>query len=209
MTETRTVFLVDDDPAVLAALRRLLRSAGFDVMAFESAQAFLDGAHDRQPGCLVLDVSLPGLSGVELQQLLARRHSLLPIIFLTGHGDIDMSVQAMKSGAADFLTKPVDDSLLLASVHAALAANRSARATRAVLDEIELRLATLTPREREVLPLVVSGRMNKQIASDLGTVEKTVKVHRARVMTKMGVNTLAALVRMADRVGIDGATAEF
>jgi FixJ family two-component response regulator len=204
VNETPTVFLVDDDPAVLGALSRLLRSAGHPVASFASAADFLASGLDTAPGCLLLDVSMPGLSGVALQQLLAERHSTLPVIFLTGHGDIDMGVQAMKAGATDFLTKPVDASQLLAAVQAAIAQNRSRRQARAILDEIAQRIASLTPREREVLPLVVSGRLNKQIASDLGTVEKTVKVHRARVMAKMGVHSLADLVRLADRAGIDG-----
>jgi len=206
MTSAPTVFLVDDDTAVLKALSRLLRSAGFEVDTFTSAQAFLDADRAAAAGCVVLDVAMPGLGGLALQQALAACGSHLPIVFLTGHGDIDMGVQAMKVGAADFLTKPVDDARLIDAVANAIERNRLALRASAEVDEIRLRLATLTAREREVLALVVSGRMNKQVAAELGTAEKTIKAHRGRVMTKMQVRSLAELVRLADRAGIVGPT---
>jgi FixJ family two-component response regulator len=202
MTDAGTVFIVDDDPAVLKSLARLLRSANHAVAVFASAQEFLAGDHLSQPGCLVLDVEMPGLTGVELQQALAGRHSALPIIFLTGHGDIDMGVHAMKLGAVDFLTKPVDGDVLLEAVRDAIERSRVIVAARAAMDEVQRLLATLTPREREILPLVVSGQLNKQVAARLGTVEKTIKVHRAHVMAKLKVRTLAELVHLADKAGV-------
>jgi FixJ family two-component response regulator len=202
MTDTATVFVVDDDPAVLKGLARLLRSASHDVAVFVSAEEFLAGDHLSRPGCLVLDVEMPGLTGVELQRALAGRHSALPIIFLTGHGDLDMGVRAMKLGAVDFLTKPVDGDVLLEAVRDATERSRVIVAARAAMNEVQRLLATLTPREREVLPLVVSGQLNKQVAARLGTVEKTIKVHRAHVMAKLGVRTLAELVHFADKAGI-------
>jgi FixJ family two-component response regulator len=204
MITAPTVFLVDDDPAVLRGLSRLLRSAGFNVSPFQSAQDFLDGENFSAPGCIVLDVAMPGLDGLALQEALVARNSELPVIFLTGHGDIAMGVQAMKVGATDFLTKPVDDQTLLDAVRTAIEKNRLALQTRAELDDIRQRLATLTPREREVLALVVAGQLNKQAAAELGTVEKTIKVHRARVMAKMKVSSLAELVRLTNRAGIVG-----
>jgi FixJ family two-component response regulator len=197
---TPRVFLVDDQAAVLKALSRLLRAAGFAVAPFESGQAFLDGGDGDGAGCLVLDLAMPNMDGMALQQALAARASLLPVIFLTGHGDIASGVQAMKSGAFDFLTKPVDDARLLGVVGAAIEHNRQRRAERAQRAEIEARLARLTPREREVMYLLVEGKLNKQVAGELGTVEKTVKVHRANVMAKMQVRSLTALVRLVDRV---------
>ena len=192
-----TVFVVDDDPAVLKSLSRLLRSARLDVATFGSPREFLERHDSIAPGCLVLDVAMPGLNGLELQEALTKKGSELPIVFLTGHGDIPMSVQAMKRGAVDFLTKPVNDEDLLKAVHAAIEQDRVARQARAELDEIQQRLATLTPREREVLEHVIAGQLNKQTAADLGTVEKTIKVHRARVMEKMMVQSVAELVRLA------------
>ena len=197
-----TVFVVDDDPAVLKSLSRLLRSVRLEVATLSSPREFLERHDPRAPGCLVLDVAMPGLNGLELQEALAAKGSELPIIFLTGHGDIPMSVQAMKRGALDFLTKPVNDEDLLKAVHVAIEKDRLQRQTRAEVAEIEHRLATLTPREREVLEHVISGQLNKQTAADLGTVEKTIKVHRARVMEKMKVQSVAELVRLAERVGI-------
>ena len=196
-----TVFVVDDDPAVLKGLSRVLRSARLNVATFSSPREFLERHNPRASGCLVLDVAMPGLNGLELQAALTAKGSVIPIIFLTGRGDIPMSVQAMKGGASDFLTKPVDDEELLKAVHAALEKDRIERQRRAELDQIQERLATLTPREREVLTHVVSGQLNKQIATDLGTVEKTIKVHRARVMEKMKVNSVAELVRLTERLG--------
>lgn len=195
-----TVFVVDDDPAVLKSLSRLLRADQLTVVTFGSAQEFLERHDPSAPGCLVLDMAMPRLNGLELQEALATKGSAVPIIFLTGHGDIPMSVQAMKRGAVDFLTKPVNDDDLIKAVRAALAKDRIARRARNELDDIQERLATLTPREREVLTHVVSGQLNKQIANDLGTVEKTIKVHRARVMEKMKVQSVAELVRLTERV---------
>ena len=197
-----TVFIVDDEAPVRKALSRLLRAAGFVVAAFASPGEFL-AQHDlHKPGCLVLDLMMPGIDGIELQRALARKGSVLPIIFITGHGDIPKSVQAMKSGALDFLTKPVNDENLLASIRAAIKRDSVARREQAELFEIRARLASLTPREQEVLDHVVTGKLNKQIADDLGVVEKTIKVHRARVMEKMKVQSVAELVRLAERSGI-------
>jgi FixJ family two-component response regulator len=204
MSESSTVFLVDDDPSVRKAMTRLVRSAGYDVKAFASARDFLDewrGANEG-PACLVLDVRMPGLSGLDLQRELQNANALLPIIFITGHGDVPTSVKAMKAGAVDFLPKPVKDTHLLRAIHLALARSIEARAEREMFEEIQGRIDTLTPREREVMGLVVKGLLNKQIAFELGTVEKTIKVHRARVMEKMEVQSLAELVRIAERAGI-------
>ena len=205
MNDSRSVFLVDDDPSVRRALTRLIRSAGYDVHAFASAQKFLQWwrATDESPACLVLDVRMPGLSGMDLQRELQAANALLPIIFITGHGDIPMSVKAMKGGAADFLIKPVKDVELLKAIEQALARATHDLGEQKVLKDIQRRLETLTPREREVMTMVVRGMLNKQIAFDLGTVEKTVKVHRARVMEKMEVLSLAELVRIAERAGIN------
>jgi FixJ family two-component response regulator len=199
-----TVFLVDDDPSVRNALKRLIRSAGYEVQAFASARDFLDcwRADEEGRGCLILDVRMPGLSGLGLQHHLQAANALLPIIFITGHGDIPMSVQAMKQGAVDFLPKPVKDKLLLNAIEQALERSAREHAAHEEIDDIRRRLDTLTPRELEVLRLVVTGMLNKQIAYQLGTVEKTIKVHRARVMEKMEVQSLAELVRLAERVGI-------
>ena len=200
-----TVYLVDDDPHLLKALQRLLQSAGLQATPFDSAQAFLDG-HDRAaPGCLVLDLSMPGLNGLELQRELEQLNSPLPIIFLSGRGDIPATVQAMKHGATDFLTKPVDDTELLAAIQEALATDRRRRRSHDERDRIAERLAALTERERQVLQQVVAGRLNKQIAADLGTVEKTIKFHRANLMRKMGVRSVAELVKLAERAGIGAA----
>jgi FixJ family two-component response regulator len=197
-----TVYLVDDDASVLRGLGRLLAAAGLKVAAFDSPREFLERFDPTAPGCLILDVAMPELSGPELQQALAARCSELPIVFLTGHGDIPTSVQAMKRGAADFLTKPVDEETLLAAIRDALEKDGALREAREELARIERRLASLTPREREVLERVVDGRLNKQIAAELGTVEKTIKVHRASVMQKLGVRTLADLVKLAGRAGV-------
>ena len=199
---TETVFVVDDDPSVLKGLRRLLASAGLNAVTFDSPLAFLEAYDASAPGCLVLDMAMPGLNGLELQQALAERGGAPPIIFLTGHGDVPLSVQAMKRGAADFLTKPVNDEDLLAAIRQAFERDRQLRAEWAGLADIQRRLATLTAREREVLLHVVSGRLNKQIAAELGTVEKTVKVHRARVMEKMRAQSLAELVRLVQDAGL-------
>ncbi len=199
-----TVFVVDDYAPGRKSISRLLRTAGFAVTAFASAKEFLAQYDAEAPGCLVLDLAMPAVSGLELQGLLADRGSLLPIIFLTAYGDIPKSVQAMKLGASDFLTKPVNDEDLLAAVRVAIEKNRALRRDEEELSEIRAHLATLTPREREVLEYVVAGKLNKQIAGELGTVEQTVKIHRAHVMQKMRVQSVAELVRMTERCGIGG-----
>jgi FixJ family two-component response regulator len=197
-----TVFVVDDYAPIRRSISRLLRAAGFGVAAFASPEEFLAQYDPHTLGCLVLDLAMPSLNGLELQRILAKAGSLLPIIFLTGQGDIPKSVQAMKHGASDFLTKPVNDEDLLAAVRAAIEKNRALRREQVELSEIRARLATLTPREREVLEYVVAGKLNKQIAGDLGTVEQTIKVHRAHVMQKMRVHSVAELVRLTQRCGI-------
>ncbi len=197
-----TVCVVDDDPSVLRALTRLFTAAGLEARAFASPAAFLEQHDPAMPGCLVLDLALPGLDGLQLQQALTASGCARPIVFITGRGDIPTSVRAMKGGAVDFLTKPVRDDDLLTAVRSAIATDRRARAMQAELDVLGQRLASLTPREREVLAHVVAGRLNKQIAGDLGTVEKTIKVHRARIMEKMAARSLADLVRIAERLGI-------
>jgi FixJ family two-component response regulator len=205
MTDTGfTVFLVDDDASVLKALSRLLRTRGYEVRPFASSPAFL-AEHDASiPGCAVFDVSMPGLDGLELQEVLTTGGSQRPVIFLTGKGDIPTSVRAMRAGAIDFLTKPVRDTDLLAAIARAEKDDASTRNRNAELKSINARLALLTPRELEVMTHVITGRLNKQIAGDLGTVEKTIKVHRGRVMEKMGVRSVADLVRLAEKVGISG-----
>jgi len=187
---------------MLKALTRLLKAEGFTVHAFNSAQSFLESYQPGSLSCLVLDVAMPELNGLHLQHRLTHAGILLPIVFLTGHGDIPMSVQAIKAGAVDFLTKPVNDTDLLRAVRAALqrAAVQHERASETA--ELRERLATLTPREREVMDHVVAGWLNKQIAGELGTGEHTIKVHRARVMQKMGVESLADLVRVAAKLGL-------
>jgi len=196
------VYLVDDDPKVLTGLSRLLRSAGYDAVPFASALQFIRNHEPESPGCLILDLSMPEMSGLELQRWLMAAKSPLPIIFLSGRGDVPASVQAMKGGAFDFLMKPVEDATLLNAISGALLLGSEGRKARAEMAILLTRLATLTPREREVLEHVVSGQLNKQVAADLGTVEKTIKVHRARVMEKMHAQSLADLVRIAERLGI-------
>jgi FixJ family two-component response regulator len=196
------VFVVDDDAPMRESLQNLLRSVGLRVEAFASAQEFLHSTRPDVPSCLVLDVRLPGLSGLELQQRLAEGDRAMPIIFITGHGDIPMTVQAMKAGAVEFLAKPFRDQALLDAIQQALDRDRAAHEQRAQSEELRHRYHSLTPRERDVLALVVTGLLNKQIAGELGTSEASVKVHRQHVMAKMGAGSLAALVRMADRLGI-------
>lgn len=199
-----TVFVVDDYPPVRRSISRLLCAAGFAVAAFASAEEFLARYDPAVSGCLVLDLAMPALNGLDLQSILAKAGSLLPIIFLTGEGDISKCTHAMKRGASDFLTKPVNDEDLLAAVRAAIERHRALRREQIELSEIRARLATLTPREREVLEYVVAGKLNKQIAGDLGTVEQTVKVHRAHMMEKMGTRSVAELVRLVERCRMNG-----
>ena len=196
------VYVVDDDPAILKALSRLLRSAGYEPEAFDSAKAFMEKYQADVPGCLVLDLSMPGVTGLDLQRWLMATSSPLPVIFLSGRGDIPAAVLAMKEGALDFLLKPVNDEALLRAIETAQLRDGQARRARAEAAALLAKLATLTPRQREVMELVVTGKLNKQIAAELGTVEKTIKVHRARVMEKMGVASLAELARAAERFGI-------
>lgn len=199
-----TVFLVDDDASVRRALTRLIKSAGHQVQTFASAQEFLgtpDGVAE-EAGCLVLDVRMPGLTGMDLQRELRSKNRNLPIVFITGHGDIPMSVNAMKAGAVDFLPKPVKDTDLMRAIEQALARGSRDRAARQEVEDVQRRVKTLTSREREVMPLVASGLPNKIIAFKLGTVEKTIKVHRARIMRKMQVQSLADLVRLTEKLKI-------
>lgn len=198
-----TVYLVDDDAQVLRSLARLLGSAGMQARAFASARSFLDEVGADASGCVVLDLAMPGQDGLELQQVMVERGYGLAVVFLSGKGDVPHSVRALKRGAVDFLTKPVDGEALLAAVRDALERARQARQARTERLEFERRLATLTPREREVLHYAVSGRLNKQIAHELGTVEKTIKVHRSRLMRKLGARSVAELARLADRAGLD------
>lgn len=190
------VYVVDDDPSVRKGLTRLIRSAGLRVEAFASAEDFLRREPPAGYGCLVLDVQLPGLSGVKLQEALGGAERSIPIIFITGHGDIPMSVRAMKKGAVDFLAKPFDGQALLDAIAVALRKDKEARARRARIGEIQKREEMLTPRERDVMKLVITGMLNKQIGGKLGISEKTVKVHRGRVMHKMAVTSVAELVRL-------------
>ena len=196
------VFVVDDDVGTRESLKNLIRSVGLRVEAFASAQDFLRSTRPDVPGCLVLDVRLPGLSGLDLQKRMAEVELEIPIVFITGHGDIPMSVRAMKAGAVEFLTKPFRDQELLDAIQQALERDRNAREQRAEIEELRSRYRLLTPREREVMALVVTGLLNKQVAGELGTSEASVKVHRQHVMEKMRAGSLAALVRMADRVGV-------
>ncbi|MCY0853848.1 response regulator transcription factor [Cupriavidus sp. D39] len=198
-----TVYVVDDDDAVRRALMRLIRCAGYLVEGFGTAREFLDsGASNDCNACLLLDVQLPDLNGLELQRELNGAGRPLSIVFLTGHGDIPTSVRAMKAGATDFLVKPVCDSDLLSAIESALGRASQARASRIEIEAIYSRIDRLTQREREVLTLVVEGRLNKQMACEPGTAEKTIKVHRARVMKKMEAHSLAELVRISDKAGI-------
>ena len=203
MKETSpVVFVVDDEPLVCAALKRLIRSVGLEVQTFASAREFLRADRPDAPGCLVLDIRLPDMSGLDLQQKLTEAKIDLPIIFITGHGDIPMSVRAMKAGAVEFLTKPFKDQDLLDALQQAIAQDRSARQQRAERSRLQMRYDLLTPREREVFPLVTSGLLNKQIAAGLGRSEKTIKIHRGQVMQKMAAESLADLVRIAEKLGL-------
>jgi FixJ family two-component response regulator len=197
-----TTFVVDDDAGVLKALGRLLRSAGYDARTFSSSEEFLK-AHDPDvPGCAVFDLAMPGLDGLQLQETICFNGTARPIIFLTGNGNIPLSVRAMKAGAVDFLTKPVDRNQLLSAIAQALELDAANRREHGDREAAVAKIAKLTPREREVLTHVIAGRLNKQIAADLGTVEKTIKVHRGRTMAKLGVRSVADLVRLAERAGL-------
>ena len=198
------VYVVDDDLSSRQSLEFLVKASGFNVQAFASAKAFLDFRHPEVPACLVLDVRMPGLTGLELQGQLAKFGIRLPIIFITGHGDIPMSVQAMKAGAVEFLTKPFREGDMLRAIAQAIERDRVALRVRLEIADLEKIRHRLTPREREVMAKVVTGLLNKQVAADLGTSEKTIKAHRARVMQKMQAESLADLVRMSGKLGADG-----
>jgi FixJ family two-component response regulator len=196
------IAVVDDDPSVRQGLESLIRSAGWKVVTFASAQEFLDRPHADAPNCLILDLQLPGLSGLDLQKRMADVGLEIPIVFLTGHGNIPASVRAMKAGAVEFLTKPFDDEKLLQAIHEAIERDRRSREQHAEISDLRGRYELLTAREQEVMQQVVSGRLNKQVAAELQITEFTVKVHRGQVMRKMRADSLADLVRMADKLGI-------
>ena len=200
MSHASVVFVVDDDPSVRSSLKFLLSSVGLQVESFESAETFLQRKPSDAPSCLVLDVRLRGLSGLDFQHELAARNIRIPIVFVTGHGDIPMSVRAMKAGAIEFLTKPYRDQDLLDAVRIALEQDRARREQERDLTDLQQRFDSLTPREQEVISRVVSGMLNKQIAGELGTAENTVKVHRSRAMEKMNAQSFADLVRMIERL---------
>ena len=196
------VFIVDDDPLIRDALEQLVRSVGITVVVFPSAQAFLDAELPDRPGCLVSDIRMPELSGLDLQDELNRKGITIPIIFMTGHGTVPMSVRAMKSGALDFIEKPFEDQELLDAINRAIKQSRMVKKKEAERDVIEQHINLLTSREHEILTLVIAGMLNKQIAYDLGMSENTVKTHRARIMRKMSVNSLAELVRSTEKIGL-------
>jgi len=196
------VFIVDDDVSVRRSLERLMQSVGLAAKSFASAAPFLESGCGEETGCLVLDVRMPELSGLELQEKMARANILLPVIFISGHGTVPMSVRAMKAGALDFLQKPFDEQDLLEAVYRAIDRCRQDQAQRKELKELEARIRTLTPKEHEVFAWVITGMPNKNIADRLDTAEKTIKVHRASIMKKMGAQSVADLVRMAEKAGI-------
>ena len=205
MTEDEPiVIVVDDDPSVRRSTERLIRSGGLNVRTFASAGEFLDHPRPEGPACLVLDVRMPGLSGMDLQRELIQAGVHLPIIFVTGHGDIPMTVRAMKAGAVEFLTKPFRGRSLLDAVRAAIERDRLAQKERSATEELRQRYQQLTPREREVMPLVAAGLLNKQVAGELATTERTIKFHRAHIMQKMRAESLASLVRMVESLDISG-----
>ena len=202
MADGPIVYVIDDDPSMRNAIEDLLQSVGLGIRVFPSPQEFLKAVRPDAPGCIVLDVRLPGQSGLDFQRQISGTAMELPIVFITGHGDVPMSVRAMKSGAVEFLTKPFRDQELLDAIHAALERDRARRAEASATAELRARLDSLTPREREVLLQVVSGRLNKQIAASLELSEATVKMHRGQIMRKMQAGSLPELVRMADRLGV-------
>ena len=201
-TGPRTVYVVDDDASFLAAVTRLLRAGGYQVISCASAADLLRRPRADEPACAIVDLQMPGISGLELQDAILKMEDALPLIFLTGHGDIPTSVQAIRRGAEDFLTKPVKREVLFEAVERALARDTEERQQRVHQRELRMRFASLTPREREVLAHLLSGKLNKQIASDLGTTERTVKAHRANLLAKVAVHSLAELSRLAERAGI-------
>jgi FixJ family two-component response regulator len=200
--EQPVIFVVDDDASAREGIEDLLQSVGLRVMTFKSPQEFLDGARPDAPGCIVLDVRLPGTSGLEFQKILIDAGIHLPVIFITGHGDIPMSVMAMKSGAIEFLTKPFREQSLLDAINAGIEKDRLRRDGLKLISELQQRFQRLTPREREVFALVVTGRPNKQVAAELGLSEMTVKVHRSQVTKKMRATSIVELARIADRLGL-------
>ncbi len=207
MTETDSiVFVVDDDPSVRRAIKRLVESVGLHVEMFGSATEFMGSSRPDVVSCLVTDIRLPGISGLDFQRELAKAKNEIPTIFITAHGDIPMTVRAMKAGAVEFLTKPFRDQDLLDAIQVALERDRARRQRQADIAILRERFESLTPREREVLPLVVSGLLNKQIAAEIGTTEATIKVHRSQLMRKMGADSLPELVRMAEKIGIPGSS---
>ncbi len=203
--EKAIVYVVDDDASFRKSLARLLKAHGYESQAYDSASGFLESGLAHRAGCIVLDIRMPGLSGLDLQEKLTESECTMPVIFLTGHGDIPMSVRAMKKGATDFLTKPVDEDVLLKAVRNALAENEMRNMAAGEMDAVRVRIRTLTEREHEVMRHVISGELNKQIGDRLGVVEKTIKVHRARVMEKMGVSSVAEMVRLCSLAGIEPA----